>query len=77
VTTPVHAPRAGYDWPACAISVVVGLAAAVLVALVMMRLIDSSLLVTTVVTLVGTVMSRWVYARVARRGARPIEDELT
>ena len=67
--------RARYDWRACAISVVAGLAVAVPSGLAVTRLIGSGIFLTVVVTLVGTVVTRWVYARVARRGARTIDDE--
>ena len=33
------------------------------------------MLLVAVVTLVGTGVSRWTYARIARRGSRPIDDE--
>ena len=68
-------PRARYDWRACAISVVVGLAMAVASGLAVTRLVGSSLFLTVVVTLVATVVTQWTYARVARRGARSIDDE--
>jgi len=73
--TPVHATRAKYDWKACGISIVAGLAAAVPASLLVTRLADSTLLLTTVMTVVGTVVSHWVYARVARPGARQPEYE--
>jgi hypothetical protein len=40
-----------------------------------MRLIGSAMFLVVIITLVGTGFSRWTYARVARRGCRPIEDE--
>ena len=67
--------RAGYDWRACLISVVVGLAAAIPAGLAVTRLVGSSLFLTLVVTVVGTGVTRWTYARVARRGARPVDDD--
>jgi hypothetical protein len=41
--------------------------------LLMARLAGSTLLLTAVVTLVGTAVSRWSYARVAQRGSRAID----
>jgi hypothetical protein len=38
------------------------------------RLVGSTMFLVVVVTLVGTVVSRWTYARAARAGARPIDD---
>ena len=57
------------------IALVVGFAVAVPAGLAVTRLVGSMMLLTTVVTLVGTGVSRWTYARVARRGSRPIDDE--
>jgi hypothetical protein len=37
--------------------------------------VGSTLLLTVVVTLAGTGVARWTYARVAKRGSRPIDDE--
>jgi hypothetical protein len=39
------------------------------------RMIGATMLLTVVVTLVGTGVSRGTYARVAKRGSRPIDDE--
>ena len=64
-----------YDWKACAFAVVVGLGVAVPAGLVVASLANSTLLLTTVVTLVGTGVSRWVYARMSKPGSRPIDDE--
>jgi hypothetical protein len=67
--------RARYDWKACLIAVVTGLAVAIPAGLVVTQLFGSLLLLTAVVTLVGTGVSRWTYARVSRPGSRPIEDD--
>jgi hypothetical protein len=64
-----------YDWGACAIALVAGFAVAVPAGLAVTRIIGSAMFLVVVVTLVGTGVSRWTYARVAKRGARPIEDE--
>jgi hypothetical protein len=37
--------------------------------------LGSTLVLTVVVTLVGTAVARWAYAKVARPDARPIDDE--
>lgn len=74
---PIHATRAKYDWRACAIAIVVGLAAAVPAALLVAPTADSTLLLTAVVTIVGTVATRWVYARAFRPGARQLEPDLS
>ena len=74
---PIYATRAKYDWRACAIAIVVGFAAAVPTALLVARLFGNTLLLTAVVTVVGTVVSRWVYARVSRPGARQLEQDLS
>jgi hypothetical protein len=67
--------RAKYDWRACAIAIVAGLAAAVPIAVLVAHVFGSTLLLTAAVTIVGTVVTQWVYARVSRPGARPIDDE--
>ena len=67
--------RKGYDWKACAIALVAGFAVAVPVALVVTRLVGSAMFLVVIVTLVGTGVSRWTYARVARPGSRPIADD--
>jgi hypothetical protein len=67
--------RTRYDWRACAIALVAGFAVAVPAALAVTQLIGSAMFLVVIVTLVGTGVSRWTYARVAKRGARPIEDE--
>lgn len=67
--------RSRYDWSACVVAVIAGLAVAVPAGLLVTRLVGSILLLTVVVTLVGTGVSRWTYARVAKRGSRPIDDE--
>ena len=72
--TPTPRVRARYDWRACAIALVAGFAVAVPAGLVVTHLIGSAMFLVVIVTLVGTGVSRWTYARVARRGSRPIED---
>ena len=67
--------RQRYDWTACLISLAVAFAVAVPAGLAVTRIIGSTMLLTVVVTLVGTGVSRWTYARIARRGSRPIDDE--
>jgi len=67
--------RKQYDWKACAIALVAGFAIAVPAGLAVTRIIGSTMFLVVVVTLVGTGVSRWTYARVARRGSRPIDDE--
>jgi hypothetical protein len=64
-----------YDWKACAISMVAGLAVAAPAGLGVTPVAGSTLLLTAVVTVVGGVVTTWVYARVARPGARPVEIE--
>lgn len=66
--------QAGYDWRACLISVLAGFAVAIPAGLAVTRLVGSSLFLIIVVTAVGTGVTRWTYARVARRGARPVDD---
>ena len=74
-------PRTGtrrqYDWRACAIALVAGFAVAVPAALAVTHLIGSAMFLVVIVTLVGTGVSRWTYARIAKPGSRPIEDETT
>ena len=67
--------RRRYDWTACRIALAAGFALAVPAGLVVTRLIGSTMLLVAVVTLVGTGVSRWTYAHVAKRGSRPIDDE--
>jgi hypothetical protein len=67
--------RRQYDWKACAIALVAGFAVAVQIGLVVTRIVGSAMFLVVVVTLVSTAVSRWTYARVAKRGSRPIEDE--
>lgn len=69
--------RGRYDWTACLISLVVAFAVAVPAALAVTRLVGSTMFLVVVVTLVGTGVSRWTYARVAKRGSRPIDDDET
>jgi uncharacterized membrane protein YeaQ/YmgE (transglycosylase-associated protein family) len=68
-----QANRQGYDWPACLLSVVVGLIVAIPAGLLAAR-IGGTLLLTAVVTVVGTSVSRWTYSRLAKRGSRPLAD---
>jgi hypothetical protein len=65
----------GYDWKACAVAVVVGLGVATPAGLISASLVNSTLLLTAVVTVVGTGVSRLVYARMAKPGSRPIDDQ--
>jgi FtsH-binding integral membrane protein len=67
--------RKQYDWKACAIALVAGFAVAVPAALAVTRLIGSAMFLVVIVTLVGTGVSRWTYAHVARPDSRPIDDE--
>lgn len=67
--------RRRYDWTACLISLVVGFAVAVPTGLAVTRMTGSTMLFVAVVTLVGTGVSKWTYARVAKPGSRPIDDE--
>jgi len=69
--------RRQYDWRACAIALVAGFAVAVPAALAVTRIIGSAMFLVVSVTLVGTGVSRWTYARIAKPGSRPIEDETT
>jgi hypothetical protein len=39
------------------------------------RLTSSTLLLTVVLTAVGTAVTRWTYPRVARQGARTLPDD--
>jgi hypothetical protein len=66
-------PTPRYDWRACFISIVVGLGVAVPTGLLVTRVAGSALLLAAVVTVVGTAVSRWMYGRVADRGARPLD----
>jgi uncharacterized membrane protein (DUF441 family) len=65
--------RRRYDWKACAIAIAIGLAVATAAGLAVTLFARSTLLLTAVVTVVGTSVSQWVYARVAARGSRPID----
>lgn len=67
--------RRRYDWKACAISLAAGFAVAVPAGLLVTRIIGSTMFLVVIVTLVGTGRSRWTYARVAKPGSRPIDDE--
>jgi len=64
-----------YDWRACAIAVVVGMAVATPAGLAAAYLFNSTLLLSAVITVVGTGVSRATYARVAKAGSRPIDDD--
>jgi hypothetical protein len=75
VTAPAGDVRARYDWRACAIGLVAAFAAAVPAGFLAARLTGSTMLLTVVVTGVGTVVSRWTYVRVARPGARLLPDD--
>lgn len=59
------------------IALAAGFAVAVPAALVTTRLIGSALFLVTIVTLVGTGVSGWTYARLAKPGSRPIDDDQT
>jgi hypothetical protein len=67
--------RKRYDWTACLTALVAGFAVAVPAGLAVTRLTGSTMLLVAVITLVGTGVSRWTYARVAKPGSRPIDDE--
>ena len=64
-----------FDWKACGICLVAAFAVAIPAGLVVARLTGSAMLLTAVVTVVGTGVSRWVYSRVAKPGSRPIDDD--
>jgi hypothetical protein len=64
-----------YDWKACVIAIVVGLGVATPAGLAVAAGSKSTLLLTAVVTVVGTSVSRWVYTRLARPGSRPISED--
>ena len=66
--------RSRYDWSACLLALIAGFAVAVPAGLLVTRIVGSAIFLTVVVTLVGTGVSRWTYARVAKRGSRPIDD---
>ena len=67
--------RKRYDWVACGIASAVALAATVPAALAVTLISESTLLLSTVATGVGGAVGRWVYARMAKPGSRPIDDE--
>jgi hypothetical protein len=71
----VASARPGYDWRACFIAIAVGLSVATAAVLLVTRLVDSALLLTAVVTVTGTSVSTWIYGRVPRKGARPIDKD--
>jgi hypothetical protein len=64
-----------YDWRACGIALAAGLGAAIPAALASLWVSSSTLLLTAVVTTVGTSVSHWAYARVAKPGSRRIDDD--
>ena len=68
--------RPRFDWKACGICLVAAFAAAIPAGLLVAQLTGSTLWLTAVVTLVGTGVSRLVYARVAKPGSRPLDDEM-
>jgi hypothetical protein len=73
----MHKPtRPGYDWTACLIAIVAAFAVAIPLGLLTYRLTGSGGLMSAVFPIVGIAVSRVVYARVARRGARRIEDSV-
>jgi hypothetical protein len=57
------------------IGLVVGFAVAVPAGLAVAHFTGSTMLLVAVVSLIGTGVSRWTYARVAKPGSRPIDDE--
>jgi hypothetical protein len=64
-----------YDWRACAIAIAVGMGVATPAGLAVAYLFNSTLLLSAVITVVGTAASKATYARVAKAGSRPIEDD--
>lgn len=64
----------GYDWTACLIGLALGFALAVPAGLLVARMTGSTMLLVAVVTLIGTGVSRWTYARMAKPGSRPLDD---
>jgi hypothetical protein len=64
-----------YDWKACAFALVIAFAVAVPAGLAVASIYESTMLLTAVVTVVGTTVSRLAYARMAKPGARPIDDD--
>jgi hypothetical protein len=73
--TSITGARRRYDWKACAIALAAGFAVAVPAGLIVTRIIGSAMFLVVIVTLVGTGVGRWTYARVAKRGSRPIDDQ--
>ena len=71
--TPTTRTRKQYDWKACAIALVAGFAVAVPAALAVTHIVGSAMFLVVSVTLVATGVSRWTYAHVAKRDARPID----
>jgi hypothetical protein len=71
VTAPAGDVRARYDWRACAIGLVAAFAAAVPAGFLAARLTGSTMLLTVVVTGVGTLVSLDLRARRQARGTAP------
>ena len=69
-------PRPQYDWTACFVALVAAFAVAIPLGLLTYRLTGSGGLMSAVFPIVGVAVSSIVYARMARRGARRIEDSL-
>ena len=66
--------RRRYDWTACLIALAIGFAVAVPAALAVTRIVGSTMFLVVVVTLVATGVSRWTYARLAKPGSRPLDE---
>lgn len=64
-----------YDWRGCGIALAAGFAAAIPAGLTAQWLTGSTMLLNAVIVAVGMSVSHWTYARVARPGSRPIDDE--
>jgi uncharacterized membrane protein len=65
-----------YDWTACLIAVAAGLGTVVPLMVAADRLFaSSSALLLAAITGVGIVVSRFVYGRLAKPGARPLSPE--
>jgi hypothetical protein len=69
------AQRNRYDWTACGIAIVAGLGVAAPVGIILNRLYESPLLMTAVITTLGTLVGRWTYTRFAKPGARPLDPD--
>ena len=70
MSKPSLAPRRGYDWRACLISLAVAFAVAIPVGLITMGLTQSGGLMVAAFTTIATITSGAVYRPVARRGSR-------